>query len=188
MHIAQLGDVGLADLVEGRGGQDQDRGVDQQRKAERDGGIDGREFYRLALLLDRLAEAARLHHARMQEQIVRHHGRADDADRQIEHVRILHDLDRRREADDHRAPIRIGHRDLDREADRDHAEQRHDQRFDITEAEILHPQDQKHVERGDQHAQLKWNAEQEIEPDRGADHFGKVGCADRDLGDDPQRP
>ena len=57
-------------------------------KHQRDRRIDGRELDRLALFLDALAEAARLHDARMQVQIVRHHGRADDAEREIEHVGI----------------------------------------------------------------------------------------------------
>ena len=38
------------------------------------------------------------------------------------------------------------------------------------------------------HADLERNAEQQIEPDRGADHLGEVGGADRDLGQHPQRP
>ena len=137
---------------------------------------------------DAVAEAPRLHHARMQIEIVRHHGGAEDAEREIEHVRIGDDLGRRREAADHRAPIRIGHRDLDREADRDDAEQRHDEGLDPAEAEVLHPQDQEHVERGDQHAELERNAEQEVEPDRGADHLGQIGGADRDLRQHPERP
>ena len=60
--------------------------------------------------------------------------------------------------------------------------------LDPAEAEALHPQDQEHVERGDDHADLERNAEQQIEPDRRADHLGEVGRADRDLGQQPQRP
>ena len=53
---------------------------------------------------------------------------------------------------------------------------------------VLQPQDQEHVERGDDHADLERNAEQQIEADRGADHLGEVGGADGDLGEQPQRP
>ena len=52
-----------------------------------------------------VAEAARLHHAGMQVEIVRHHGRADDADCEIEHIGIGDDLGGRRKAADHRAPF-----------------------------------------------------------------------------------
>ena len=159
-----------------------------EREHQRDGGIDRRELDRLAAVVDAVAEAARLHHAGMQVEIVRHHGRAEDAEREIEHVRIGDDLGGRREAADHRAPFRIGHRDLDRKAQRDDAEQRDDEGLDPAEAEVLHPQDEEHVERGDQHADLERNAEQQIEPDRGADHLGEIGGADRDLGQHPQRP
>ena len=132
--------------------------------------------------------SAGLHHAGMQVEIVRHHGRAEDAERDVEHVRVGDDLRGRRKAADHRAPVRIRHRDLHREAHRDDAEQRDDERFDPAEAEILQPQNEEHVERGDQHADLERNAEQQIEPDRGADHLGKVGGADRDLRQHPERP
>ena len=48
---------------------------------------DGRELDRLAPVGDAVAEAPRLHHAGMQIEIVRHHRRAEDAEREIEHVR-----------------------------------------------------------------------------------------------------
>ena len=119
---------------------------------------------------------------------MRHHRGADNADRQIQHRRVLHDLDRRREAADHLVPFRIGHRDLNAERNGDDAEHDDDEGLDIAEAELLHPQDQKHVERGEDHADLERNSEQQIEPDRGADHFGQVGGADRKLGERPERP
>ena len=49
--------------VEGRGGEDQDRGVDQEREHQRDGRVDGRELQRLALLGQRVAVGAGLHDA-----------------------------------------------------------------------------------------------------------------------------
>ena len=118
---------------------------------------------------------------------MRHHRRADDAEREIEHLRVLHDLDRRREAADHVAPIRIGHGDLNAEADGDDAEQRDDEGLDPAEAELLHPQDEEHVERGEDDADLERNAEQQIEADRRADHLGEVGGADGELGEHPER-
>ena len=75
-------------LVEGRGGEDQDRGVDQQGEAQRDRGVDRREFQSLALLGQRVAKGESLDDAGMQVEVMRHHRRADDAERQIEHVVI----------------------------------------------------------------------------------------------------
>ena len=98
----------------------------------------------------------------MQIEIVRHHGRTEDAKREIEHVRIGDNLCCRCETADHRAPFRIGHRDLDAETDGDHGKHCDDKRFDPAETEILHPQDQKHVERCNDDADFERNAEQEI--------------------------
>ena len=47
--VLDLGDVGAAGRVEGRGGQDQDRGVDEERERQRHGAVDGGEPDRLAL-------------------------------------------------------------------------------------------------------------------------------------------
>jgi hypothetical protein len=79
-------------------------------------------------------------------------------------------------------------RNLDGEADRDDPQQRDDKRLDPTKAEILHPQDQEHVERGDQNADLERNAKQQVEADGSANHFREVGRADRNFGEHPQRP
>jgi hypothetical protein len=70
-------------------------------------------------------------------------------------------------------------------ADGDDHQQRDHESFDIAEAELLHPQDKKDVGRGEQDADLERNAEQEIEPDRRADHFGEIGGADGKLSEQP---
>src|SRR5262249_5062989 len=135
----------------------------------------------------RVPEGASLHDAGMQIEVMRHHRRAENAEREIEHVRVLHDLYGRREATDHLAPIWIGHGDLNAEANRDDAEHGHDERLDPAEAEALHTEDQEHVERGQDHADLERDAEQEIEPNRRADHLCEVGGADGEFGERPQR-
>ena len=106
----------------------------------------------------------------------------------IQHIRIGEDVGGRRKAPQHPAPIGIGQYDLDQEADRDHPDQRDDERLDPAEALGLQPQDQEHVERGDDDADLERNAEDQIEPDSGADHLGKVGRHDRQLRQGPERP
>ena len=47
--------------------------------------VDRGELDRLAFAFRRLLEFARLHDGGMQIEIVRHHGRADDADADVEH-------------------------------------------------------------------------------------------------------
>ena len=119
---------------------------------------------------------------------MRHDGGADDAERQIEHGRIVDDLGRRREAADHLAPVRVGQRDLDEEAQENHAQQRDDEGLDPAEAEALQPQDQEHVECRDQHADFQRNAEQQIEADGSAHNLGDVRGDDGDFGEEPEDP
>ncbi len=45
---------------------------------------------------------------------------------------------------------------------------------------------QENVQRGQDHADLQRDAEQKVQPDRGADHLGQVGGDDGALGQDPQ--
>ena len=123
----------------------------------------------------------------MQIEIMRHHGRAQNAEREVEHLPVAQDVRSRREAFDHRAPIGIGERDLHRKAGRDYPEHRDHKGFDPTEAERLQRQDQEHIGRRDDNADLEGNVEQEVEPDRGADHLGKVGRGDCDFRRQPQR-
>ncbi len=134
-----------------------------------------------------MAVGARLHDAGMQIEIVRHDGRAENAERQIEHFRIADDLGRREEALDHGAPLRIGQEDLHAETQRDDAEQRDDEGFDPAEAELLQIEDEEDVERRDQHAEFERNAEDQVEADRRADHLGDVGRDDGDFRKSPER-
>ena len=187
LRLAQLDDVGLAGLIEGGRRQDQNRGVDQQRKHQRDSGIEGGVSHRLALLRRGVAVGARLHDGRVQVEVVRHHRGADDAHGQVEHVRVGEDLRGRREAADQRPPFRIGERDLHGKAGGDDTQQRDDQRLQVAEAQTLQVEDEEHVERGQQHADLEGNVEQQVEPDGRADHLGDVGGDDGELRRRPQR-
>jgi hypothetical protein len=92
---------GRPDGVEGGRGQDQDRGIDQSARTSAP-----RSNPMVAISAPRAfgglgqAIGARLHDAGMQIEIVRHHRGADDAKRQIEHRRVVDDLDGRRKAAD----------------------------------------------------------------------------------------
>ena len=49
VRLAEFGDLGAAGLVEGRGGEDQDRGVDEQREHQGRGRVDRGKAQRLPL-------------------------------------------------------------------------------------------------------------------------------------------
>src|SRR5262249_29842041 len=70
----------------------------------------------------------------------------------------------------------------------DHGQEGHDEGLDPAKTKVLHPQDQKYVERRDQHADLERDAEQQVEADGGSDDLGEVGRADRDFSQHPERP
>ena len=186
LGVLQIGYAVLAGLVKGRGRKDEDRGVDQQRQHERDRRIDGRKLDRLALGRQRVGDDARLHDGGVQVEIMRHHGRAENAHGEVEHLRVAHDLDRRREAEDHLAHVGLRHGDLDGEAGGDHQQRAHDEGLDPAKAEVLQIKDQEDIERGNEHAELERDAEQQIETDRGADDLGHVGRADGDLRQHPE--
>ena len=107
-----------------RGGDDQDRGIDEQCQKQRNGAVERRPADGVAASVLGPLEGARLHDRGMQIEIVRHHGRADDADRHIEHVAVRHDRGRRQEAGKDRSDGRCRRHDLNHETDRDHDEQR----------------------------------------------------------------
>ena len=98
IRLADLGDVGMAARVEGRGRDDQDRGVDEQRQHQRDGRVRRRPFDRVAPAFVVALVGAGLHDRGVQIEIMRHHRGADDADGDVEHLRIGDDLGGRHEA------------------------------------------------------------------------------------------
>ena len=94
-QLVGVGDVGhllVAGAVEHRRRHDEDRRVDEERRHQRDRRVDRREPDRLELARLRVEVLARLHDRRVQIQVVRHHRRAQDADRDVEHLGIAQDL------------------------------------------------------------------------------------------------
>ena len=122
----------------------------------------------------------------MEVEVVRHHGGAKDAERQIEHLRVGHDFARRRETPDDVAPVGVGQCDLHDEAGCDHREESDNQRFDPAETEFLQVEDEEDVERRNEHADLERDTEDQVEADGGADDLGDVGGDDGDFSQSPQ--
>src|SRR4030095_16411688 len=91
ISILNFRDLLVPRPMENRGRQYQDRAVDEQSEHERPAGVDGGELDRLAPALRRLLELARLHDGRVQVKIMRHHGRAKNADADVKHFLICDD-------------------------------------------------------------------------------------------------
>ena len=171
-------------------GEHHDRGVDHERDRQRQHRIDGVELNRLAdRRLIRL-ERARLHQRRVEVQIVRHDGGADDADGDVDHS-FLAEAGVQQGAS-HRAKVRPGLRqneDLDEVARADRRHQNEDERFDDPHAEALKRQQQQHVQRRDDHGpEERDGREEKVDGDGAAQHFGQVARHDGDLRPDPVGP
>src|SRR5687768_2171127 len=122
----------------------------------------------------------------MQVEIVRHHRRAKNTDRHVQHGRVAHYLRRGNEAAEHRPEWWLGENYLEQEADADRGDEGDDQRLEQPESSVLQVEDHQHVERGDDYAVCDWDPKQEIEGDGGTDDFGEVAGGDRNLARNPQ--
>ena len=69
--------------------ENENGGVDKKGEHEGEAGIDGGEFDRLAFSFRRPLEIARLHDGRVQIEVMRHDGCAQDADAHVEHILIF---------------------------------------------------------------------------------------------------
>src|SRR5262245_12146954 len=187
LRLPQFDDFRVPGLVEARRRQDQNGGIDEERKHQGDGGIDGGVLDGLAFRRQRFPVGPGLHDRRMQVEVVWHDRGTEDAHRQVEHFGVAHDLRGRGKATDQRSQLGVGQRDLDGKAGRDDAEQGDDEGFEETKAELLQVKNEKDVEGGEEHANLNGNVKQQIEADGRADHFGDV-CGDNgNFGSDPER-
>ena len=84
------------------------------------------------------------------------------------------------------APERLGEKDFVGEAAGNGGDQGDHKRFDQAEAAALQRQDDQDVERGDQHAGEQRQAEEQLQRDGGAQHFGQVAGGDGDFAEHPQ--
>ena len=130
--------------MEDGGGDDQDRRVDEQCHHERDGRVEACPADGFAFALGGARVGARLHDRRMQIEVVRHDGRAEDSDGDVEHFGIGEDLLRGdEEVIEDRRQFGPGEDDLDAEERRDSADEHHHQRLDVAEAAMFEQQDQR---------------------------------------------
>ena len=117
---------------------------------------------------------------------MRHHGRADDADRKQQRacVRYL----RQHRMQGRSAPINRCDEHLDEVAERNDGDQVSDDQLDRPEAEPLEHQDGVYDDAGNDHSIQKRDAKQQRQADGAAEEFRQIGCHGGDLADHPHRP
>jgi len=103
----------MTGAMEGGRRDDQDRRIDEQREAQGEGRIDERVLDRHPLPRRCLLVRPGLYHRRMQVQVVRHHRRAEDPDRDVQLIGVGQDGGAGHEAARDRA--QVGTRDEDLE-------------------------------------------------------------------------
>ena len=74
----------------------EDRGIDEQGEHKRHARVDGCELDRLRSTGAALLVIARLHDRGMEIEIMRHHRRAENANRDVKHVAVADDFSMRR--------------------------------------------------------------------------------------------
>ena len=173
--------------MEDGGGEDENRSVDEEREHQRGGGVDVGEADGFALAGGGARVVARLDDGGVQVEVVRHDGRAEDADGDVEHFVVGDDGGGGdEEVVDDGQPVGVGAEDLDAKEHADGADEGDDEGFEIAEAAVLEEQDEEDVGAGDEDAVDERDAEEELQRDGGADDFGEVAGGDGDFGEDPE--
>ena len=178
----------MARPVKGRGGQDQNGGVDEEREHQGPGRIDGGIFDGFPPAFQVGFIAARLHDGGVKVEVVRHDGGAQDADAHVEHLLVPQDLAGRHHPQQHRRQTRLGKQQLEGKTGGNGNDQGDDQRFDIPESLGLKIEHRQHIQRGDDAPPDHRDAQQQLQADGRPDHLGQVARGDGDLTQNPEKP
>ena len=188
VRVADVGDVAVCGSgLKHRSRHDEDRGVDEQRRHERDSRIDGRVADGLLLALERIA-------------VHRASARSTSADTGCAASRSRRGCRSRCTASPGCGGFPPAARDrLPAPADRacaihsSTAKQpaiprisvEHDG-LDVTESAVLQVEHEKHIGRGQAHTPEKRDSEQQLQRNGGAEHLGKIAGGNGDFADDPE--
>src|SRR5205823_7475721 len=120
------------------GGQNQNRGVHKESHSKRDGGVDGIELQGAPDGSIIFLQSTTLDESGVQVKIVRHYGRADDADGHIQHSNLPQMWRNERMPDFQKARLGLReHKNLDEVTDRNGGHQQQDHGLDRAHAESL---------------------------------------------------
>jgi len=137
-----------APSVKSGGAKQENGGIDEERKAESEGGIEDGVAKGFAELLRFGAEGASLHEARMEVKIVRHDRGAKDSDGDVKHFAITEDLGVGKKTMGGLKPERAREEDFVGEAGRDGEDERDDEGLQHAKAAALEQEDDENVETG----------------------------------------
>ncbi len=141
------------------------------RDTERDHDVHKLEAEDPAPLLIAAADDPPLREGRVQVDHVRHHGGAEDADRQQHRLLAV---EGGRQSTEHVAATRLGEHHLRPERQQDDRHEARDQRLKAPHAALLQPEDQEGDHGGDQRGGEQRNPEQQIDRDRRAKELRQI--------------
>ncbi len=183
--VLDLHHLGMAAAVESRGGEDQDRRIDQQRQGQRADGVEPGKADRRAFARRVVAADPGLHHGRMQVEVVRHHRRAEDADRQVQRLLAAQGVPGWPQAGGDIRPVGADQHQFDEETRADGRDQPQHYGLQAAEVGALQGQHDQGIEGGEDHPGGNRDAQQQVEGQRRAEHLGKVGGDDRQFRQQP---
>jgi hypothetical protein len=118
--------------------------------------------------------------------VVRHDRGAQNPERDVEHLGVADDSGGGDEAGEHATERGPRQPELHGERPGNAQNQQHDQHLHVPEPVLLEVQHDEHVEGRERHADEQREAEEQVQGDRGAEHFGEVGGGDGELREQPQ--
>src|SRR6266567_3426005 len=184
--IGDLSDVTQPAGVESGGAKNEDRGIDKKRKPERDCRIEYSITYSFTPIADGGAKSPRLDDAGVKIKIVRHDGRAKDANGDVEHFAVAKDFRPGDESDGGFAPKRMSKKDFVSETKSDRSDERDDEGFDQAEASTLQRENNENVQGSDENTGKKRQAEEKLQCDGGSQDLGEVTGGDSNFADHPK--
>ncbi len=167
--------------------QYQNRCIDEQCECQCHCGIERGITNRFAFSAGVGRKGARLHNARMQIKIVRHHRCAKDSYRDVKHFAVAQYFHARNKSHCRFAPDRMREKYFIREARRNRQNQRHHKRFNQAEPSALQRQHDQHIQPGYQHTGKQRKPKQQLQRNRGAQHLRKVAGRNGNFTHHPQR-
>ncbi len=87
----------------------------------------------------------------------------------------------------HTAPLGARGENFKNKAEADCNDEREDEALKFPHPEVLNREKEKRVKRSDDYAPYQGDAEEQVESDGGAEHFGKIARGDGNLGENPER-
>ena len=187
MRVVDVGNLRQTVSVEGGRREDQDARVDEEGEEQAHRRIDRCIPDRRAPLLRRVSDFSALHDGGVEVEVVGHDGRAEDADRDEEHLGVPQDLRLRHQRREDGIPLRLGHRERDRKTGADHGHKREDKGLEVAEASLLKHEHKYHVECRDADTRHHRNAEEQIERDGRPEQLGEVAGCNGKFAKHPER-